>query len=103
MNEAVNQGSVELSVTNGIGTIEFFHPLSNSLPGKILAKLASTITEAGNREDISVIILKSAGERAFCAGASFDELISIDNLETGKVFFSGFANSLNFTDENLVA
>ncbi|MAZ37983.1 MAG: enoyl-CoA hydratase/isomerase family protein [Bacteroidetes bacterium] len=95
MNEAVNQGSVELSVTNGIGTIEFFHPLSNSLPGKILAKLASTITEAGNREDISVIILKSAGERAFCAGASFDELISIDNLETGKVFFSGFANVIN--------
>jgi len=95
MNEAVNQGSVELSVTNVIGTIEFFHPLSNSLPGKILAKLASTITEAGNREDISVIILKSAGERAFCAGASFDELISIDNLETGKVFFSGFANVIN--------
>jgi len=95
MNEAVNQGSVELSVTNGIGTIEFFHPLSNSLPGKILGKLADTITEAGARNDISVIILKSSGERAFCAGASFDELISIDDLETGKVFFSGFANVIN--------
>ena len=95
MNEAVNQGSVELSVKDGIGIIEFFHPLSNSLPGKILGKLADTITEAGTREDISVIILKSAGERAFCAGASFDELISIDDLETGKVFFSGFANVIN--------
>ncbi len=95
MNDAVNQGSVELTVTNGIGTIEFFHPLSNSLPGKILGKLADTINEAGARNDISVIILKSSGERAFCAGASFDELISIDDLETGKVFFSGFANVIN--------
>ncbi len=95
MNEAVNQGSVELTVKDNIGTIEFFHPLSNSLPGKVLAKLAETITEAGQRDDITVIILKSAGERAFCAGASFDELISIDNLDTGKVFFSGFANVIN--------
>lgn len=95
MNEAVNQGSVELSVENGIGTIEFFHPLSNSLPGKVLAKLAETIESAGNREDILVIILKSKGERAFCAGASFDELVSINDLDTGKVFFSGFANVIN--------
>ncbi len=95
MNEAIHQGSVELTVKDGIGTIEFFHPLSNSLPGKILTKLADTITDAGNNNDISVIILKSAGDRAFCAGASFDELISIDNLETGKVFFSGFANVIN--------
>ena len=93
---AVDQGSVELSINdNGIATIEFQHPLSNSLPGKVLQKLANTITEAGHNEAIKVIILKSAGERAFCAGASFDELISIDNLDTGKIFFSGFANVIN--------
>lgn len=95
MNEAVNQGTVELSVENGIGTIEFFHPLSNSLPGRVLAKLAETIESAGNREDILVIILKSKDGRAFCAGASFDELVSINDLDTGKVFFSGFANVIN--------
>ena len=95
MNEAVNQGSVEYSIENGIGTIEFFHPLSNSLPGKILAKLANTITELGNNDDVRVIVLRSAGERAFCAGASFDELISIDDIDTGKIFFSGFANVIN--------
>ena len=65
------------------------------MPGNILAKLATTITDAGNDKNIKVIILKSAGERAFCAGASFDELIAIDNPEQGKKFFLGFANVIN--------
>jgi methylglutaconyl-CoA hydratase len=96
MSEAINQGNVELSINeNGIATIEFSHPLSNSLPGKILAKLTDTITEAGANDSVKVIILRSSGERAFCGGASFDELISIDNLEIGKTFFSGFANVIN--------
>jgi len=96
MSEAINQGNVELSINeNGIATITFSHPLSNSLPGKILAKLADIITEAGANDSVKVIILKSAGERAFCGGASFDELISIDNIEVGKTFFSGFANVIN--------
>lgn len=96
MSEAINQGHVEISVNSeGIATIEFGHPLSNSLPGKILQKLADTITDAGNNDAIKVIILRSQGDKAFCAGASFDELISIDDLETGKKFFSGFANVIN--------
>jgi methylglutaconyl-CoA hydratase len=86
---------VKLDVENGIGTIEFFHPQSNSLPENILAELATTITNAGEDENIKVIILKSAGERAFCAGASFDELVAIDTPENGKKFFSGFANVIN--------
>jgi len=86
---------VKINTENGIGTIEFFHPQSNSLPGHILTELASTITKAGKDDNIKVIILKSAGERAFCAGASFDELVAIDNQENGKKFFSGFANVIN--------
>jgi methylglutaconyl-CoA hydratase len=96
MSEAIHQGHVTASVLeNGIATIEFGHPLSNSLPGKILNLLADTITKLGQDASVNVIILKSAGEKAFCAGASFDELISINDLETGKVFFSGFANVIN--------
>ena len=86
---------VKTTINEGIGTIEFFHPQSNSLPGHILTELANTIKEAGKDNDIKVIILKSAGERAFCAGASFDELIAIDNEASGKQFFSGFANVIN--------
>lgn len=93
---ATEQGNVTFEINEtGIATIEFFHPMSNSLPGKVLNKLANTITELGNNEQVKIIILKSAGDRAFCAGASFDELISIDDMETGKVFFSGFANVIN--------
>lgn len=89
------EGYVNISTDNGIATIEFFHPASNSLPGAILNKLAETITAAGNDDNIKVIILKSAGDRAFCAGASFDELIAINNDATGKEFFSGFAKVIN--------
>ncbi|MAU37381.1 MAG: enoyl-CoA hydratase [Flavobacteriales bacterium] len=86
---------VKITVDNEIGTIEFFHPQSNALPGHVLKELANTIEAAGKNNNIKVIILKSAGERAFCAGASFDELIAIDNEITGKEFFSGFANVIN--------
>ena len=86
---------VKINTENSVGTIEFFHPQSNSLPGHILAELASTITKAGEDDNIKVIVLKSAGERAFCAGASFDELVAIDTPENGKKFFSGFANVIN--------
>ncbi|MEL6810876.1 MAG: enoyl-CoA hydratase/isomerase family protein [Bacteroidota bacterium] len=86
---------VKEEIKNGISTIEFFHPAHNSLPGDLLAQLASTITEAGENEAVKVIILKSGGNRTFCAGASFKELININDAETGRVFFSGFANVIN--------
>ena len=90
-----NRPYVIQTIENGIGTIEFFHPAHNSLPGNILAELATTITKAGTNDAIKVIILKSGGDRTFCAGASFNELINIYDAETGRVFFSGFANVIN--------
>jgi methylglutaconyl-CoA hydratase len=86
---------VESEIKNGIATITFFHPQSNSLPGTILRKLADEITAAGNNPQVLVIVLKSEGEKAFCAGASFDELMTIKNLEEGKKFFSGFSFVIN--------
>lgn len=91
----MENGTVNLNISNGIGTITFFHPQSNSLPGTLLNKLAETITDAGNHPEINVILLKSTGNKAFCAGASFDELISIKDLATGQQFFSGFAKVIN--------
>lgn len=96
MLDAIDQGFVDHKIdVKGIATIEFGHPLSNSLPGKILQKLADVITELGENDAVKVIVLRSAGEKAFCAGASFDELISIQDLETGQKFFSGFAKVIN--------
>lgn len=88
-------GYVKSEVKNGIGYITFFHPQSNSMPGELLRNLASEITLMGNNNAAKVIVLKSEGEKAFCAGASFDELIAIKDFETGKYFFSGFAAVIN--------
>jgi methylglutaconyl-CoA hydratase len=91
----MKEGYVKQSIANGIATIEFFHPQSNSLPSHLLSELAKNITVAGENDEIKVIILQSAGDRAFCAGASFDELMSIANNTDGTRFFSGFANVIN--------
>ncbi|HLA55767.1 MAG TPA: enoyl-CoA hydratase/isomerase family protein [Flavobacterium sp.] len=91
----MTEAYVTSNIKEGIATIEFFHPEQNSLPGNILAQLAETITKTGNDDNVKVIILKSGGDRTFCAGASFKELININDASTGKVFFSGFANVIN--------
>lgn len=88
-------GYVSTELDHGIATIEFFHPSSNSLPGKILKELAAAIDKAGQDERVKVIILKSAGDGVFCAGASFDELLAISNEAEGKKFFSGFGQVIN--------
>jgi methylglutaconyl-CoA hydratase len=80
---------------SGITTIEFFYPQSNSLPSKILEELTTQIDLAGADDNTKVIILRSAGEGTFCAGASFNELTAIDNESDGLKFFSGFANVIN--------
>ena len=89
------QAFVESTVKNNISEITFGTPKSNSLPGEILEKLAKTILDEGVKEEVKIILLKSEGEKAFCAGASFDELLEINDLETSKIFFGGFAKVLN--------
>lgn len=86
---------VKYQVENQIATIEFSTPEHNSMPGHILAELAKTITKAGEDKEAKVVILKSGGNRTFCAGANFQELISIENREQGLEFFSGFAHVIN--------
>ena len=88
-------GHLQSETVNGIGTVTFFHPQSNSLPGDLLRGLAAEITRMGKDPLVKVIVMKSAGEKAFCAGASFDDLVSIKDVETGTRFFSGFAEVIN--------
>lgn len=82
-------------IKNGIATITFFHPQSNSMPGSQLNMLAAEIEKLGKNPNAKVIVLKSEGDKAFCAGASFDELIAIKDSESGLKFFSGFASVIN--------
>lgn len=91
----MSEGYIQSTTENRITTIEFFHPAQNSLPSHLLANLSKSITDAGEDEQTILIVLKSSGNRTFCAGASFTELIEIDCYETGKEFFMGFANVIN--------
>ncbi|MBS1754924.1 MAG: enoyl-CoA hydratase/isomerase family protein [Ferruginibacter sp.] len=91
----MDKAYVKSHIEHGINTIEFFHPQSNSLPIKILEELAKEIHFAGTHDETRVIVLQSGGEKTFCAGASFDELMAIKDEKEGLVFFSGFANVIN--------
>ena len=89
-----SNGFIEIQIENNIATITFSHPASNSFPSELLQKLTNELNTISNNSDVNIIILQSEG-KTFCAGASFDELLSITDLETGKQFFSGFANVIN--------
>ena len=88
-------GSLYTKIQNKIATIEFGHPASNSFPSELLDRLQKEFKKLSDDESVQVIILRSEGEKAFCAGASFDELMAIENMQQGKLFFSGFANVIN--------
>jgi methylglutaconyl-CoA hydratase len=91
----MNKGTILTSINKKVATITFFHPLSNSFPSDLLHRLIDEIIRLGNDSDVHIILLQSEGDKTFCAGASFDELLQINNLEEGKRFFSGFANLIN--------
>jgi len=95
MTDKTQQGFVKYTITEGIAILSFYHPAHNSLPSNLLQQLTQSINDLGQDQTVKVIVLKSEGERTFCAGASFDELASIENMETGKAFFAGFANVIN--------
>ncbi len=88
-------GSLYTNIKNRIATIEFGHPASNSFVSELLQRLTNELNKLSNDDNVSLIVLKSEGDRAFCAGASFDELMEVTNLEEGQQFFSGFANVIN--------
>lgn len=95
MTTFLKEGTVDTQIDKAVATITFAHPSSNALPGEQLKALSEAITAAGQDEAVKVLVIKSGGDRAFCAGASFDELLAINDLEGGKTFFRGFARVIN--------
>ncbi len=92
---STKEGHIHTHIEQHIATVSFYHPASNSFPGYLLSELAAVITRLNEDKNVTLIILKSDGEKAFCAGASFDELLAVDNMEKGTTFFSGFAHVIN--------
>ena len=91
----MDNGYVNTMVENGVGEIEFYHPSHNSLPGNLLNSLVESIQQHDKDPNVKIVLLKSGGDRTFCAGASFVELQRIENPKAGKRFFLGFANVIN--------
>lgn len=91
----MNNGFIKLEIENKIATLTFSHPKSNSFPSHLLTELTNHFNQLSDNDNVNVILLKSEGEKTFCAGASFDELMEIDNFEDGKKFFLGFAKLVN--------
>ena len=89
------QGTVKTTIKDEVAYIQFAHPAHNAMPGAQLARLAQAIKASGDNQAVKVIVLSSGGDRTFCAGASFDELMAIQDIDTGKAFFMGFANVIN--------
>lgn len=89
------EGTIKTKIEGKTGLITFFHPASNSFPSHLLLQLEQEINKLADNKKLTLIALQSEGNKAFCAGASFDELLSITNKEDGKKFFSGFANVIN--------
>lgn len=88
-------GSIKTEIANNIAKVTFSHPASNSFPSSLLQQLTDELQSLNKNENVTIIVLQSDGTGAFCAGASFDELIAISNYEEGSKFFSGFANVIN--------
>lgn len=91
----MENGKVSVSNVSGIATISFSHPKSNSLPAKLLKEITDAINKMANDKNARVIVMRSEGEKAFCSGASFDELLAIKDFKSGKEFFMGFARLIN--------
>lgn len=91
----LSKGTIQTNIIDKIATVAFYHPASNSFPSELLKKLSDEINNLSQNDNVTVIVLKSNGEGAFCAGASFDELLAVNDLESGAAFFSGFANVIN--------
>ncbi len=87
-----DEGIVKSEIKDGVGSVIFGHPKSNSLPGNILKGIAKEIEALGNNPEVKVVLLRSEGDRTFCAGASFDEFKAIKDVRQGQEFFMGFGS-----------
>lgn len=90
-NDPKSSGDVAVELRDASAVVTFSHPKSNSLPDALLRKLADEIGKIAANSGIKVIVLRSEGTGAFCAGASFDEMKAIADAHNGREFFGGFA------------
>ena len=73
--------TVQLKQDGRIAQLSFYNPAGNAMSSAMLQQLTQYFNDLNERQDVSVIALKSEGNGAFCAGANFKELLQIRNAE----------------------
>ena len=72
--------------------ITFQSEAHNALNLEDLNEIKTFLGTASENPDVGVVVLQSTGEKTFCAGANFNQLIAIESHEDGQTFFNGFGN-----------
>ncbi len=75
---------IQLEKNGRVGTIIINRPPANSYEINILTLLANTIEQANNDKDIKVVVIKSASEKFFVAGADI-KIFGANDTATNKL------------------
>ena len=93
-NQPMTEG-IQVFKGSAVARIQFAHEKQNAFPATHLKALQLAFEKVSSDDDVHVIVLQSDPSKAFCAGASIDDLLNVKTAKEGKAFFMGFANVLN--------
>ena len=80
---------------DGVGTVTINRPNArNALSAATLAELNSAFTELARDDAIRVVILRGAGDVAFCAGADLKEVATLADIPARRRYFGALAQLL---------
>ncbi len=92
--------NILFEVQEGVGVLTFNRPkVMNALNPATLEEISDALGHAARREDIRVVVLTGAGEKAFVAGADITEFLNFTTL--GARFFAQRGQEVFFQIEQL--
>lgn len=82
---------IKSNLIDGTLEIMFFNEKANSFTTSMLNELQKTLARANSTPEIKSVLFRSDNPKLFSAGASFDEMLNIQEIDSAINFFSGFA------------
>ena len=72
---------IQIETDANIGIVKINRPEAlNAMNSDVVSDLSSAIDSVGANDDIKVVIITGAGEKAFCAGADISYMVNIDPI-----------------------
>jgi len=88
----VSFDNVRLEVAEGIATLTIDREdKRNALNRATLSDMELALHQLENDSAVRVVLLRGAGEKAFCAGADLAEVLGHANIEESRRHFDGVA------------